>query len=144
MIYARLPSCHLSRLSPNPISCHRAASLITPVVQVPSPSLLPSLINSLPSPPLNPQEIEALDNYDGEPWCEVASAAPSTTPGGPQSSLPSSSFSDSPRASRAASMAILPPQATPPHMVARHDIMDVTIHLPVRYCFYLDESSASV
>ena len=107
-------------------------------MQEPTPCLLPSLINPIPHTPLSPQEIEALDNYDGEPWYEMASAGPPMTPGGvggAQSSVPSSSFSDSPRASRTGSMAVLPSQATPPHMVARHDIMDVTIHLPVRACF---------
>ncbi|KAM3577162.1 hypothetical protein VYU27_001078 [Nannochloropsis oceanica] len=78
-------------------------------------------------------EIEALDTYNGEPWCELVSTTPSTTPGtieGVQPSLPLSTFAESPRVSQAGSTAILSAQATPPHTVARHDIMDVTIHLP--------------
>lgn len=87
------------------------------------------------------QEIEALDTYNGEPWCELVSTTPSTTPGtieGVQPSLPLSTFAESPRVSQAGSTAILSAQATPPHTVARHDIMDVTIHLPVRANFRLN------
>lgn len=75
-------------------------------------------------------EIEALDG-SGEPWCDIVPTSPSEIT--PHSSMPI--FPVMPEANRLSS-AVVPAS----RLVARQDIMEISIHMPVRAGLYLSRA----